>query len=129
MKSIREMLSALNCENLLECVFGLSSVDTMVYEALLSGRERIEDICEVVGRKESAVYKSLQRLLLAGMAYRIKVPLDGGGYYFIYRPTPKEEVAEKVNELLRELSEKIKKILEEFLNDSSPRMSGMWKLQ
>ncbi|WP_290596027.1 MULTISPECIES: helix-turn-helix domain-containing protein [unclassified Archaeoglobus] len=125
MKSIKEMVSTLNCGNMLECVFGLAPVDVRVYEALLRGMERIEEISKAVGKGESAVYKSLQRLLIAGMAYRIKMPLEGGGYYFIYKPTPKEKVAEEVDKVIQELCVRVKKTLEEFLNDSSPWMPGM----
>ncbi|WP_202319569.1 helix-turn-helix domain-containing protein [Archaeoglobus neptunius] len=129
MKSIKEMISTLNCGNLLECIFGLTAVDMMVYEALLHGRERVEDISREVGRGESAVYKSLQRLLIAGMAYRIKMPLNGGGYYFIYKPAPKEKIAEEVERVVEELCMKIRKTLEEFINDRSTGMSGLWNLQ
>jgi len=125
MKSIKEMVSTLNCGNMLECVFGLAPVDVRVYEALLQGMERIEEISKAVGKGESAVYKSLQRLLIAGMAYRIKMPLEGGGYYFIYKPAPKERVAEEVDRAIQELCLRVKKTLEEFLNDSSPWMPGM----
>jgi predicted transcriptional regulator len=125
MKSIKEMVSTLNCGNMLECVFGLAPVDVRVYEALLRGMERIEEISKAVGKGESAVYKSLQRLLIAGMAYRIKMPLERGGYYFIYKPAPKEKVAEEVDKVIQELCVRVKKTLEEFLNDSSPWMPGM----
>lgn len=125
MKSIKEMVSTLNCGNMLECIFGLAPVDVRVYEALLRGMERIEEISKAVGKGESAVYKSLQRLLIAGMAYRIKMPLEGGGYYFIYKPAPKERVAEEVDRVIQELCVRVKKTLEEFLDDSSPWMPGM----
>ncbi|WP_456468293.1 helix-turn-helix domain-containing protein [Archaeoglobus sp.] len=129
MKSIKEMVSTLNCGNMLECIFGLTPADVRVYEALLQGMERVEEISEVVGKGESAVYKSLQRLLIAGMAYRIKMPLQGGGYYFIYKPAPKEKVAEEVDRVIQELCVRVKKTLEEFLNDSSPWLSGLRNVQ
>ncbi len=129
MKSIKEMISTLNCGNMFECLFGLTSADIKVYDALLDGKERVEDISKAVGKGESAVYKSLQRLLIAGMAYRIKMPLDGGGYYYIYRPTPKERVAEEIERLIEDLVEKVKEALEEFMNDSSLRLHGMRNLQ
>ncbi len=129
MRSLKEMVSTLNCGNLLECVLGLTPADVMVYEALLRGKERVDEISECVGRGESAVYKSLQRLLLAGMAYRIKMPLDGGGYYFIYKPAPREKVVEEVEKVLTALIERVRKALEEFADDSGTRMSGVWNLQ
>ncbi len=129
MRSLKEMVSTLNCGNLLECVLGLTPADVMVYHALLEGKERVEEISEAVGRGESAVYKSLQRLLIAGMAYRVKMPLHGGGYYFIYKPAPKEKVAEEVEKIVNMLLERVKKSLEEFVNDSSTGMSRLWNLQ
>uniref|UniRef100_A0A7C3RLV0 TrmB family transcriptional regulator n=1 Tax=Archaeoglobus fulgidus TaxID=2234 RepID=A0A7C3RLV0_ARCFL len=129
MKSLKEMISSLNCGNLLECVLGLTPADVMVYEALLRGKERVDEISECIGKGESAVYKSLQRLLLSGMAYRVKMPLNGGGYYFIYKPAPKEKVVEEVEKVLTSFVERVRRVLEEFKDDSGSRVPGMWNLQ
>jgi len=129
MKSLREFVTTLSCENLLECVFGLNSLDIHVYEILCGGAERIEEISRAVGRGESAVYKSLQKLVVAGLVYRVKVPLNGGGYYFLYKPAPKHKVAEEIEKVVGELCTKIKRTLEEFLNDSRTGLPRLRNLQ
>ncbi len=125
MKSLREFVSTLSCENLLECVFGLNPLDMEVFNVLSRGAERVDEISKAVGRGESAVYKSLQKLVVAGLAYRVKIPLNGGGYYFIYKPSPRKKIAEEIEKVVNELCIKIKRTLEEFMNDSSSRLSGM----
>ncbi len=129
MKSLKEFVATLSCDNLLECVFGLSSIDVQVYNALCRGAERVDDISRIVGRGESAVYKSLQRLIVAGLAYRVKKSLDGGGYYFVYKPSSKEKIGSEIEKILDELCAKMKRILEDFVNDSRSELPGMWNVQ
>jgi predicted transcriptional regulator len=116
MKSIKEYVVTLDCKNLLECMFGLSDVDLRVYESLQKlGEAKIEEISREVGRGENTVYKSLQRLIMAGLTFREKKILNGGGYYFIYKPVPRERVAEEVKRLTEEWCERVRRALEEFL--------------
>ncbi len=123
------MALSLDCENLLECVFGFNSLDMQVFKALCMGAGRIEEIKLMVKRGESAIYKSLQRLIAAGVAYRRKVLINGGGYYFVYKPLPKEKIAEQIERIVNEVCLRTKKALEEFLDDSSIELPGMRNLQ
>lgn len=99
-----------------------------VYEALDLGLERVEDISRFLGKKENSVYKSLQKLLVSGLAYREKRVIKGGGYYFVYKATPRGEVAKEIERVMGELCEKIRDVVRDFL-DSSPRVQGLRKLQ
>ncbi|MDI9611253.1 MAG: helix-turn-helix domain-containing protein [Archaeoglobaceae archaeon] len=109
----------MDCNSIFECFFGLNSEDVRVYFALLQGIERIEELGSALGKKESSIYKSLQKLLIAGLAYREKKTIPGGGYYFIYRAVPKEVVAKEIENLLDEFYEKVKKLLGDLLADRS----------
>ena len=115
MKSLRELASLLSCDNLLECVYGINSNDVEIYRVISRGIERIEEISRVAKKSESAVYKSVQKLVAAGIVYREKVAMNGGGYYYVYRAVPKERVAEDILRILDEFCSKVRRVVEEML--------------
>ncbi|MDW7990180.1 MAG: helix-turn-helix domain-containing protein [Archaeoglobaceae archaeon] len=119
MTPLKQMARILDFESFLQCFFGLNSEDLKIYYAIANGCERIEEISRLVGKKGNAVYKSLQRLLISGLVYREKKVIDRGGYYFIYKATPREIVATEVEVVLRELCEKVRILMRDFLNKSS----------
>lgn len=126
--SLRQMVKILDCNNLFQCFFGLNSEDLKVYEAIMSGCERIEEISRFAGKKGNSVYKSIQKLLFSGLVYREKKVMEGGGYYFVYKPTPKEVVVKEVELILEELCRKVRSLMRDFL-DRSPELQGMRNLQ
>ena len=115
MKSIREAISRLNCDNVLECFFGLNQSDVSLYLLLLtSGEMRIEEISRALKKAENSVYRSLQKLMLAGVVIREKRIIEGGGYFYVYRALPAKDVAEEMRKLLSVWCEKITEAIEEF---------------
>ncbi len=128
MISLKQITKTLDCKSILQCFFGLNSEDIRVYEALTMGFEKIEDISRFVGKKENSVYKSLQRLLISGIAYREKRVIEGGGYYFAYKAMPKEVVAKEIEMMLNELCEKVKSLMRDFL-DSNSQLQGLRNLR
>lgn len=116
---LKQLTQSINCGNLFECFFGLSCEDAKVYEALLKGVERVEELSSILKKKEISVYKSLQRLLIAGLVYREKRIIPSGGYFYVYKAVPKEVVAREIESLLDELSNKVRSFLRDFLADRS----------
>ena len=115
MKGLREMIASLSCENILECFYGLNEVDIAIYSTLLRKREaRIEEISSAVKRGENAVYKSLQKLVVSGVATREKRVLESGGYYYVYRPIPPDAVAQDMERMLEVWYRRIKETIREF---------------
>lgn len=128
MMSLKQITKALDCSSILQCFFGLNSEDIRVYEALTHGFEKVEEISKFVGKKENSVYKSLQKLMISGLAYREKRVIEGGGYYFVYKAMPKEIIAKEIEDVLKELCEKVRNLIRDFL-DSGSRLQGMRNLQ
>ena len=128
MMTIKEMARNLDCRGVLQCFFGLNSEDIKVYEAIEKGFERIEEISAHLGKNSNAVYKSIQKLLISGLVYREKKVLEGGGYCFVYRPIPREEVAREVESILDEFCTKVRQMLRDFL-DRSSRLQGLQDLR
>ncbi|MEM2726779.1 MAG: helix-turn-helix domain-containing protein [Archaeoglobaceae archaeon] len=112
----------MDCNSIFECFFGLNSEDVKVYYALLRGIEKIEDLSSTLGKKENSVYRSLQKLMIAGLVYREKRMIPAGGYYFVYRAMPKEDVAREVETLLNIFCEKVRIFLRDFLADRNSQL-------
>lgn len=117
--SLKQIARVLDCNNLFQCFFGLNAEDVKVYEAVLMGFERVEDISKFLSKNSNSVYKSLQKLLISGLVYREKKVIERGGYYFVYKVTPREVVASEVENVLREFCEKVRNLLSDFFDRSS----------
>ena len=59
-------------------------------------------------------YKSLQKLMIAGLVVRDKRLIDGGGYYYAYRPVDMEEITVEMHKTIDVWYAKIKETIEEF---------------
>jgi len=120
MMSIREAITALNCENVLECFFGLNELDISIYRILLKlGSMRVEGLAEATGRSENAIYKSLQKLMLCGMVSREKRTVEAGGYYYTYTATEPEKVTVEMREMFKKLCRKVERAINEFVDEFS----------
>ncbi len=128
MISIKQISKSLDCKGVLQCFFGLNSEDIRVYEAIENGLERVEEISNFLGKSGNTVYKSIQKLLVSGLIYREKKILEGGGYYFAYKPIPREFVAREIENILKEFCEKVRQMTRDFL-DRSIRLQGLRNLQ
>jgi predicted transcriptional regulator len=122
MISLKQISNLNDCKSMFECFFGLNSEDLRVYEAILSGFERIDELSSALGKKENSVYRSIQRLLLAGLIYREKRVLPAGGYYFVYKAVPKEFVAKEIETAMNIFCEKVRNFLRDFLADRGTRL-------
>lgn len=114
MRSIKDSISTLSCENLLECFYGINENDVQVYFSLVGKNMRIEEISEFLGKSENAIYKSLQKLLIAGLVVRDKKLIENGGYYYTYSSVPPSKVSDEMKKVLLDWCEKVKKTIEEF---------------
>ncbi len=115
LKSIKEAISRLNCDNVLECFFGLNQSDVSLYLLLLtSGEMKIEEMSRVLKKAENSVYRSLQKLMLAGIVIREKKIIEGGGYFYVYKALPIREVVKEMKKLLKVWNRKISEAIEEF---------------
>jgi len=114
-RGLKESISNLSCENILECFYGLNESDIQTYKLLISrGELRIEEISRESGKSENTVYKSLQKLMIAGIVLRDKKVIRGGGYYYTYKALSPPEVADDMERILREWCVKVRNTIEEF---------------
>ncbi|AGK60691.1 putative transcriptional regulator [Archaeoglobus sulfaticallidus PM70-1] len=116
MKSIKEALTRLNCDNVLECLYGMNEADIIVFKTLVKLRgAKIDTLSKTLGRRENSVYKSLQKLMLAGIVTRDKKTINDGGYYYIYKPVDVEELAKEMIKLLDDWYRRMREVIDEFV--------------
>jgi predicted transcriptional regulator len=111
-----ELRRDLACEDLLECVHGLSDLDRACFRkvAKAKGPLTIDEIAERVDRERSTAYRSVHRLLDAGFLTKDQVNYDHGGYYHVYRPVDPNEVAADMSELIDQWHAKMTDLVSEF---------------
>lgn len=115
MKTIKDSITILSCDNVLECFYGINESDTEIYRILLSeGEKKIEEISSIAGKSENTVYKSLQKLMMAGIVIREKRLIKGGGYYYTYRAVSPDVVAREMREVLENWYIRVIETIEEF---------------
>ncbi|MFB6082346.1 MAG: helix-turn-helix domain-containing protein [Halanaeroarchaeum sp.] len=100
----RDLERDLECEGLLECLYELNDLDRECYAILSAADERltIDDIADRVDRERSTAYRSVQRLLDAGLVNQQQVNYEQGGYYHVYTNTDPDAVADTMQRQLND---------------------------
>jgi predicted transcriptional regulator len=122
--SIHEMIRAsFRCEDMVQCVLGLKSLDIDTYKALLThGPLTAEKLGEILSRERSTAYRSLQNLIACGIVYRETRSIDSGGYYYEYVAIEPQEMKQMVkknvdewynqmNELIDKMDDKVRALI------------------
>ena len=105
----------INCNNVMECLYNLSTLDKKIL-SILSDREelRSSEIAERINKDQSTAYRSLEKLLNCGLIYKEKQTIRNGGYYFLYSRRPiskiKEEAFECIDRWYEDMKEAVEKL-------------------
>ncbi|MFB6133432.1 MAG: helix-turn-helix domain-containing protein [Halanaeroarchaeum sp.] len=100
----RDLERDLECEGLLECLYELNDLDRECFEILSSveGKLTIDELADRVDRERSTAYRSVQRLLDAGLVQKEQINYDQGGYYHVYTITDPDDVADTMQQQLND---------------------------
>ena len=106
----------MTCEGLLDCFHGLKDLDREVFEVLAAAETAmtVDDVAEAVDRERSTAYRSVRRLVEAGVVEREQINYDDGGYYHVFSPRPADEVADEMQRMLNECYAKMGQLIGEF---------------
>jgi predicted transcriptional regulator len=104
------------CEGLLECFHGLKQLDRTCYQVLIDASEplTIDEVAAAVDRERSTAYRSVQRLLSAGVIQKEQINYENGGYCHVYRPTDPAEIADDMQRMLNDWYAKMGQLINEF---------------
>ncbi|MFB6154001.1 MAG: helix-turn-helix domain-containing protein [Halodesulfurarchaeum sp.] len=103
--SIREHLEAdMECEGLLDCFHGLKPLDRDPVGVLLDAEKplTVDELVRAVDRERSTAYRSVQRLLEAGLVEQDQVTYDQGGYHHVFYLTDTDAVVEQLQRMLND---------------------------
>ncbi|MFB6124895.1 MAG: helix-turn-helix domain-containing protein [Halanaeroarchaeum sp.] len=100
----RDLERDLECDGLLECLYELNDLDRECFSLLSSAEDplTIDEIAERVDRERSTAYRSVQRLLQAGLVKKEQINYDQGGYYHVYTITDPDSVADTMQHQLND---------------------------
>lgn len=113
---ISELKKDLQCEHILDCMYGLKKLDKKCYEIIILSEEPItaSEIADNVNRDSSTVSRSLKRLINSGLIYKEKRVSNKSGYEYVYYEEDIEKVTESMEELVSEWETKINTLISEF---------------
>ena len=115
--SVREDLERdLECLDLLECVHGLNERDQAVFQELHQTTEEltVDDVADRLDCERTTAYRSISRLVDAGVVVQRQENYDQGGYYYVYRPRTPEEAAREMRRLLNSWYATVGRLIQEF---------------
>ncbi|MDB9249706.1 helix-turn-helix domain-containing protein [Halorubrum ezzemoulense] len=115
--SVRDDLERdLGCIDLLECIHGLNERDQAVFQALQGVNEgfTVDDVADRLECERSTAYRSISRLVDAGVVVQRQENYDQGGYYYVYRPRTPEEAAREMQQLLNSWYATVGQLIQEF---------------
>ncbi|ELZ97902.1 MULTISPECIES: helix-turn-helix domain-containing protein [Haloferax] len=113
---VEYLQSDMECEGLLECLHGLKQLDRRCFEVLVETEEHltVDEVADAVERERSTAYRSIQRLLQAGLIQKEQVNYEHGGYYHVYHPTDPNEVADDMQRMLNDWYAQMGTLIQEF---------------
>lgn len=120
-----ELRRDLACEDLLECIHGLTDLDRACFGALADADAAltIDEVADRVDRERSTAYRSVHRLLDAGLLEKDQVNYDQGGYYHVYRPVDPNVVADEMASLVEQWHDRMTVLVDQFREEYGERVA------
>ena len=84
----------INCDNVIQCIFELNSLDIKVYKTLKETEEiRADEIAKKLKKDRSNVYRSLQKLTCCRLCIKEQRNIENGGYFHIFKSSNTTKIA------------------------------------
>lgn len=106
----------LECESLLDCVHGLKDLDQACFQVVVTNGEpmTVDQIADAVDRERSTTYRSVQRLLEAGLVEKDQINYESGSYYHVYSPADPAAIAADMQRTLNDWYAKMGQLIRAF---------------
>jgi predicted transcriptional regulator len=103
------------CRDIVKCMYGLSDFELAIYRRLVKqGPLRADDLVPSLKKDRSTIYRALQSLVAAGLAFRETKTIDRGGYYHVYSAVSPKMLREKLHRCADDWFENMNSAIEEF---------------
>jgi len=103
------------CRDIVKCMYKLSDFELAIYKKLVrQGPLRADDLAPVLKRDRSTVYRALQKLVAAGLAFRDTKTIARGGYYHVYVAVEPQQLKTKLYKCADDWFENMKGAIDDF---------------
>jgi predicted transcriptional regulator len=107
-----------SCRDMFEYLFDLSPADiSVLYTLKDNSGESLLAIASEMKREKTAVFRSLQKLVSAGLVIKKKNILEKGGYYYAYLRISPPKITELVKLRESRFHSALKCLLKDIQND------------
>ena len=101
------------CDDVIQCVFNLNTLDLNVYKKLKKiGEIRADELAKIMDKDRSTIYRSLQKLTCCRICQKKTNYITKGGYYHTYicknSKNTKKELERCINNWYKKMRETIK---------------------
>ncbi len=104
-----------SCRDIVKCIYGLSDFELTVYKKLIKqGPLRADDLAPVFKKDRSTIYRALQKLVSAGLAFRDTKSIDRGGYYHVYSAVSAEQLKDRLHRCADDWFENMNRAIDDF---------------
>ncbi|PSN83468.1 hypothetical protein B9Q11_01390 [Candidatus Marsarchaeota G2 archaeon ECH_B_SAG-F08] len=101
------------CLDLLCYLYSLTQLDLEVLLALLKRQgATLDELALVVKRDRTTVFRSLQKLVSAGLCHKEAVGRREGGYYHVYSAASKDRIKTLCETRIDEITNRLKKLVQ-----------------
>lgn len=106
----------MECEGLLECLHGLTDLDRECFEYIAETDEpvSVDEIAEYVDRERTTAYRSVQRLLNAGVITKEQETYESGGYQHVYTLAELDDVSQDMQRMVNDWYAMVGQLITEF---------------
>ncbi len=115
MKFIQPNQKNICCDDIIQCIYELNTLDLKIYNKLKTKKEtRPQTLANQIGKERSTVYRSLQKLTCSGLVNKNTKTLTKGGQYYTYSIKDNREIKKQVMNCIDNWYKKMKKTIEEL---------------
>jgi predicted transcriptional regulator len=111
--SVKAELDAINCKDVVKCIFNLTDTDMSVLKAL-SEKERYtaQFVANEIGKDRTTAYRSLEKLLSCGLCLKGRKGGQSRGFSNVYQGISEKEIYSLAERKFEACYQKIKKVLQ-----------------
>lgn len=103
------------CRDIVKCLYRLTDFELVIYKKLVrQGPLRADDLAPVLKKDRSTVYRALQKLVAAGLAFRDTKSIERGGYFHVYSAVSPEQLKQKLHKCADDWFENMNKAVDDF---------------
>lgn len=104
-----------SCKDVLRCLYDLGDFELRIYKLLhRRGLSKTEELMPLLHRDRSTVYRSLQKMVDAGLVVKHTRKLKRGGNFHEYEAVPPEKVRDQINKCIDEWVSNFRSAFEKF---------------